>query len=270
MDFTTSSPELEESNFHDIFFSRPVTAFALPSIGILVGRHFKLYELNTIFEVLQAFNLSPVIIADQTLKETDLPAQLYLKGSNRAISYENADEAIDLIDDCNALFILAGNEANSSFALLTEKVTRNYQGLIITDNLQAVPSARGKAELLVFGSTKQILKKQSAKITAQSGLKLKAELLNGVATENKADIIAIDGPQGLAVKYDNGKKVAVINTVTDINTTALASIIGALLAERSKPYKFDWLSYVLAGGYLYRNYYKQDPKELKQFLNSQF
>lgn len=269
MDINLDSRLDGSKELHNILFSRPVGIFGKPSISIILGRHTKLSELSIYYEVFDAFGINPVIITDHSLASA-IPGSIVLK-SRDSLHYQNSDEAMEVILNNKALLILTGSEASASLELFINQLSKSFNGFVVVDNKKLLKMPWGSDARLCIGDYSKLVPREKSKNQSISGLKQKSEELLALSQEYNMALLALSQAQAIGVCHRFGSEVGVINTKDQIIQSALTGILVALLAERDEPLDENWMKYVLASGYLYRNFYsKGGVQELRQYLNSQF
>lgn len=262
------------NGYQEIFFDRPVSSLRKRNICILVGSNTSIFEVQQAYQVIQAMNHNPVLIADDRLRNIGLPADLYLSTKNK-MHYENTDEAIELIEGCYGIVAGLGIELNSSMQLFLEKVLTSYQGLVLlTESTFRFPGLEKllRHNILLAGSTKKLLSLSSNQNrVSNSGLLRKIELLSSISLKYHSGIICQETNQILAIEVENAR-TGVMNSTDKIDYSAYLSILVSLLSDRNEPLDGGWSKYALAAGYLYINYFQKEknPQLLKEFLQSQF
>lgn len=270
VDFETTNFSTDSKVLDDILFNRPIKSVGRHRVALLVTRNASLRSIDKVYEIFKSFGLNCALVVDERLSIAQVPAEIVLKSSHK-VSYSNVDEALELIQDCSALFVLTGGEINAAMGLLIAKLADRYAGFVLADDKQIFGQSWKKASKVVIGPTRKLLKDVKAPGSRESGLRLKADYLFGVSKIYDCSIIATDPNQALALNHENRDSVAVVNSEYQIDPMALSAIIFALLAEKATPIDGVWLNYILVAGYLYRNHYqKKGPQALGRYLNSQF
>lgn len=259
-----------------VFFDRPINPIRRQSIAILAGRQTSLFEIEKVFEIIRAMNHHPIIIADKSLKNMGLPAELYLEVEKSQTQYRNSEEAISLISDCQMLIAGIGLELNSSMQLLLTRILDCYQGTtVLTESTLSLAEIQDKLNprALVFASTKGLLKNSNrlSRFSDQTGLSKKIEIISKLYSTRQTEIICVENHQIIGIDLSN-QVSAIINSEHHFDLSSFLAIFTNLLSDRQSPLSDGWLDYFFAAGYLYKEVYsnKNNPLDLKDFLNSQF
>ncbi len=264
----------DSSEYSAIFYNRPVNKLNKSSIGIIAGKHVQLNSISAIYSIVMAMGHSPVLMVDSHHQPSAVPAELFLKSSNK-LSYQNTDEAIELLGNCEIVFLIVGSELSSAMEIFVGRLLESYQGLIVTDYPKLLLGDDIDTPLrLCFANTKSLLavSKQSYP-KALSGLNLKTQLLTNSSQLLGSGVVCVEDNQAIVIDSRGSHRACVINSSRHINRFELVAIIVGLMADKKPIMASNWLEYAQAGGFLYREVYSSDgggPEALKKYLDSKF
>lgn len=262
---------LEITKLQDkVLYERPVSNLARPNIALIAGRHAKIKDLSAMYEILLSIGFYPTLIADSTLDNLALPAELIMRSKNNG-PYENTDEIIETVLSFNTVIILCGGEINSSMDLLVSHLARQFKKTVAADNIKLFEQDWLAPIKIAFANSKSFLGGSPIINSKAKGLNLKAKYLLDASKKNQAILQASDGQQSVIADYKNPNSVGVINCQGTINPYELAALSIGLMAEKPSHAISKPMEYFLVAGHLYRTIYQKDGLEgLRQFLRSQF
>jgi len=252
--------------YKKILFERPISRVHARKIGLLAGKHASLKKVNDAYQIIGALNHDLTIVAEEELKEHNVPAEVYLHGSKKASQpYVNSDEALHSLENCN--YVVAGMdiEISSRLQIFLEKfiLSRNAPIIFSTDSIalfkispELLNNRRG--DIFVCNTKSLIDLARYIEVTvefkAQDGILNKLNLLQRLSQKLQAHIICIEDYQILSSSYTDIDKAGVVNAKNPQNLSIdylYIPILTSLLCDVPNP-EIDILDRILTAGYLLR------------------
>jgi hypothetical protein len=247
-----------------VLFERPISRLQSRKIGILAGKHASLKKVNDIFEIITALHHEPVLVAEHELKDSSVPANVFLEVSHKATqSYTNTDEALEAFADCSYVIIGMDIEIGSTMQIFLERLI-SIRNAPIVFTTQSISLFKISPQLLwarksdIFAcNTKSLIDLANfihlpTKFKPSAGIYNKLGLMQSLATQLSANIFCVEDYQILASCYAAPDKVAVIAlknaSHTQVDYLFIALFI-SLLCDSTNP-EYDMLERTLTGGYL--------------------
>lgn len=263
----------DKEAYESIFFNRPIGPLHRKNIGILVGKHTQLHQVEQAYSTVLALSHYPVIIAEDSLKEFNIPADVFLSSKDK-LHYDNTDEALNRLQDCHMIIAGIGLELTAAMQLFLERVLQTCRKpIVLTESVFTFPTLRDYLgeHTLLFGSTKALLRLADMRISSESGLARKIELLQTLNNATLTQLICLEPHQMLGLDAYNNERVGVVNSKFFINKSTFLPLFASLSADRSEPFAEGWLEYFLAAGYLYKKYLSTSDSTngLKSYLENQ-
>ncbi|MBA3678683.1 hypothetical protein H0W80_00560 [Candidatus Saccharibacteria bacterium] len=252
--------------YNKILFERPISRVHARKIGLLAGKHASLKKVSDAYQIIGALNHDLTIVAEEELKEHNVPAEVYLYGSKKASNpYVNSDEALYSLENCN--YVVAGMdiEINSRLQIFLEKFIKSRNAPIIFST-DSIALFKLSPKLLVVRTgdlficnTKSLIElaeytNAPVSFKENNGILNKLNLLQSLAQQLQAHIICIENYQVLSSSYTDSGRAGVVNIKNpqDISIDYLyIPILTSLLCDVPNP-EIDLLDRILTAGYLLR------------------
>lgn len=263
----------EKTAYESIFFNRPIGPLHRKNIGILVGKHTQLHQVEQAYSTVLALSHYPVIIAEDSLKEFNIPAEVFLDSKDK-LHFDNTDEALSRLQDCHMIIAGIGLELTAAMQLFLERVLQTYhKPIILTESVFTFPTLTDYLgeNTMLFGSTKGLLKLANLRTGTESGLARKIELLQTLNHATLTQLVCVEAHQVLGLGSYNADKISIVNCKQVLSKEAFLPLFAGLLADRAEPCAEGWLEYLLASGHLYEKCVssKDYLKNLKAYLEKE-
>lgn len=262
----------DKATYEALFFNRPVGPLHRKNIGILVGKHTQLHQVQQAYSIILALSHYPVIIAEDSLQKFPIPAEVFLTSKDK-LHFENTDEALQRLQDCHLIIAGIGLELTAAMQLFLERVLQNCRKpTVLTESVFTFPTLKnylGEQTMLV-GSTKALLKLADRRVGSGSGLARKIELLQTLNLATLTQLICVETHQLIGLDPYNTERVGIINDQREINKTNFLPLLTGFLADRPEPFADGWQEYFLAAGHLYKEVLSnlKSIKELTKYLEN--
>lgn len=256
--------EENDESIKKVLFNRPISSLHTRRIGILAGRHASLKKINDLFEIISLFGHEPVLVAELELKDTNVPAHVFLEpGKKTSQSYANTDEALEIFADCSYVMVGMDIEISSRLQIFLEHLVscRNAPviftspsiGLfkvnpkLVIDRTNDIYALDTKSFVELAGALHQ-----PTKFKPNAGIFNKLGLMRDLSLLLNADMLCLENYQILNLNYNNLEKAPVISIPNpdDIEISYLyIAILTSLLCDVSNP-ENDIDERIITAGYL--------------------
>lgn len=257
----------ESAKIKKILFERPISRLNSRSIGILAGRHAALKNINDMHAIISSLNHSQVIVAENDLKQHGVPAELYLQTAKKTSQYyENTDEAIETLNNCNFVVVGLDIEINSRLQIFLEKlISARPSPIIFTSESiglfkispQLIDNRAGD---IIVANTKSLIELCNylsipINFKPEAGMYNKLGMMFDICKHTKSSVVCVEDYQILATDYKNSNQAVVINITNNENIKIdyyYTAVLASLLCDRADS-QVDIIDRLLTAGYLVRN-----------------
>ncbi len=270
-DSTIIPNAMNEADFDELLFNRPVSNLNRRKIGILACRHASLRSISAAYSILMALGHNVLLVADIAHQNNLLPADIWLSSKNKSY-YENSDAAIEALMDCNVIINIVEGELNSTMELFIARLFESYDGIYVSDYPKIFSSHSYEGKKIIFSSLQKIADANHV-TTKLTGITQVSKLLKQVAGELSASIVVTNRNQLIALEASSTGTACIVNAKNNILLVDFMAIFVGLQADSSDTKAELWLKYCQAAGFIYRNHYsesKNGPADLKKYLDGKF
>ena len=270
-DSTIIPNAMNEADFDELLFNRPVSNLNRRKIGILACRHASLRSISAAYSILMALGHNVLLVADIGHQKNQLPADIWLSSKNKSY-YENSDVAIEALADCNVIINIVEGELNSTMELFIARLFDSYAGLYVSDYAKIFKNHNYRGNKIIFSSL-QKLADANHLTTKLIGITQVSKLLTQVAGDLSASVVVTNRNQLIALEAQSTGTVCIVNTKNNILLIDFMAIFVGLLVDAADTKPDSWLKYCQAAGFIYRNHYsesKNGSADLKSYLNGKF
>lgn len=121
--------------FEKVLFERPINRLRARNLVLLAGRHTHLRQINDAYQLINALNHHPVLIAAHALRTRAVPAEIFLQPDKKTeLHFANTDQVVEAVS--NAAFAILGLELEigSKYQILIERIIQSCRTPIIATN----------------------------------------------------------------------------------------------------------------------------------------
>ncbi len=266
MEDVTLIRDEKNSIYQKILFERPISRLQARKIGLLAGKHARLKKINDMHQIILAMKHDVAIVAESDLKSVGVPAQVYLEnGKKISDPFNNSDEAISVLADCNYIVVGMDIEISSRLQIFLEKCIHSRQAPILFTSesigqFKVSPHiVKDRMGDIYACSTKRLIELANyldlpVVFSPNAGIYNKIDILKKLAKHLRAHIVCIEDYQILGCSYTNLNKATVtniINTKQHSLDYLFIAILLSLFSDAVNP-NIDITARMLTAGYLLR------------------